>query len=75
MFTIQSSWSGSFGLVVTLPSFGADGPGSVPAVGVWCHILFPGEKVGAWGGGECDGVRYVGVFTNQPTGPDLLALW
>jgi hypothetical protein len=33
MFTNQPSWSGSFFLVVTLPSL-------VPAVGMLCHTLF-----------------------------------
>jgi hypothetical protein len=34
MFTNQLSWFGPFGFVVTLPSYGAGGPGSVPTVGM-----------------------------------------
>jgi hypothetical protein len=32
MFTNQPSWCGSFGLVVTFPSYNAGGPGLVPTV-------------------------------------------
>jgi hypothetical protein len=34
------SGSGSFGLVVTLPSFGVSDQDSVPAVSVMCHTFF-----------------------------------
>jgi hypothetical protein len=34
MITKQPSWLGSFGLVVTLMSYDASGPGTVPAVGM-----------------------------------------
>jgi hypothetical protein len=37
MFTNQPSWSRSFCLVVTLPSFGAGIPGSVPSVSM-CYV-------------------------------------
>jgi hypothetical protein len=41
MFTNQLSWSGSFGLVVTLPSFGTGGLGSVSPGCRTCGVTLP----------------------------------
>jgi hypothetical protein len=40
MFTNQPSWSGSFGLVVTLPGVGVGGPSLVLGVDMLCNTLF-----------------------------------
>jgi hypothetical protein len=37
MFSNQPSWSGCFGFMVTLPIYGAGGPGLVPALGI-CDV-------------------------------------